>query len=232
MSKKKWIVLIGLCVSLAIISSLAVLASDNNQTPIPKDFFAKFGKVVKYYNDNSDSKVAFKVGNIQVSVSEVEKKKALLEKMGNSNVTYDEAVKRIAKNDLLLEEAKRRGIEISFEAAQKRSLQEKGEIYNNSSSDQVAAVEEYIKALGISSDEYWNNYNAKEYQIYMTVNALYEDIIKEAEKNGTIEKFPTETGETKQIQKKFVEDYAENLLKDAKIDVVDNDLKGKLKEIK
>lgn len=232
MSKKKWITVIGLCVSLAIISSLAVLAADNAQTKIPKDFFAKFGKIVKHYNDSSDGKVGFKVGNIQVPMSEVEKKKELLEQAGNSNVTYDEVVKRIVKDKLLMEEAKNRGIEISLEQAQKRSLQEKEEIYSNSSNDQVVAVEEYIKALGINSDEYWNNYNAKEYQVYMTVNALYDDIIKEAEKNGNIEKFFKKTGEAKKIQKKFVEDYVENLLKDAKIDVVDSDLKDKLKEIK
>ncbi|MBZ4666174.1 hypothetical protein [Mahella sp.] len=232
MSKKKWIAVVMLCVSLAVIIALPAFASNNAQIKIPRDFFVKFAKTIKYYNGNNDSKVAFKIGNIQVPVSEVEKKKELLEQAGNGNVTYDEVVKSIARNKILLEEAKKRGIEITFEQAKKRSLQEKDEIYKNADKDQIAAVEEYIKALGISSDEYWNDYNAKEYQIYMTVNALYEDIIKEAEQGGKIEKFPSKTGETKEIQKKFVEDYIENFLNNTKIEVVDSDLKGKLKEIK
>lgn len=232
MSKKKWVAVVMFCVSLAVIIALPAFASSDAQTKIPRDFFVKFAKTIKYYNDNNDSKVAFKIGNIQVPLSEVEKKKELLEQAGNRHVTYDEVVKSIARNKILLEEAKKRGIEITFEQAKKRSLQEKDEIYKNADKDQIAAVEEYIKALGISSDEYWNDYNAKEYQIYMTVNALYEDIIKEAEQNGAIEKFTNQTGEAKEIQKKFVEDYIENLLNNTKIEVVDNGLKGKLKEIK
>lgn len=51
MSKKKWIAVVMLCVSLAVIIALPAFASNNAQIKIPRDFFVKFAKTIKYRLD-------------------------------------------------------------------------------------------------------------------------------------------------------------------------------------
>jgi len=109
----------------------------------------------------------------------------------------------------------------------KNSLQEKEKLYNSGTSDKDReAVLEYIKALGMSDDEYWNEYNVKQYKNYLAENTLYNQVTKDAENSGEIKSENVSQSDFVKIKKQYFSDYKDDLYRNANIDFKDSSLKS------
>lgn len=237
MKRKKILVLFTMVMVCIVITVIAFSANkkigiDNDlteskcTTEYPSDIFSKYANIKRKY-DSKEQHVAVKIGNSNIYRKEIEEQKEMLELIRNEAVSYEEVVKNIASNLLLLEEAKRNNIEITFEEALKLSLEEKKifEDMNRTPEDQRIAIKEYIKALGISEEEYWNDYHVKENQKYYAIEALNKLVIEKAIKEEKIKS--TGSADTTEIQK-YLDSYKDDIYINAKKEIVDNELKVKL----
>jgi hypothetical protein len=237
MKRKKTLTLLTVVMACIVITTTGFSANKNMSigndlieskctTEYPNDAFSKFANIKRDYG-SKEQHVAVKVGSNNITKEKIEEQKEVLELIRNEAVSYEEVVKNIASNLLLLEEAKRNNIEITFEEALKLSLEEK-KIFddpNRTPKDQKIAIKEYIKALGISEEEYWNDYHVKENQKYYTIEALNKLVTEKAVKEGKLRSAKNDN--TVEIQQ-YLDRYKDDLYKNAKKEIVDNELKVKL----
>lgn len=225
--KKNKIITLAIVLIVAISCSTIIFANNSDLGTSLKSKFSNFGKINMKYSKDQDKTVAFTVNGEDITLSQFNKRKELDEQAGKTNIKDSDVIKSIVKNKSLLTEAKKRGIVISDEEAKSKSLQEKEKLYDSATSNEDReAVLEYITSLGISDDEYWNDYNVKQYKDYLAVNALYEQVTKDAEDNGNIKSEKTNQSDFILIKKQYFADYTDNLCKNAVIDFKDISLKS------
>jgi len=212
---------------IAIISCSAIIFANNDVGASLKNKLSTFGKITFKYFNNQDKTVAFTVNGEDITLSQFNERKELEQARGDSNVKDSDVIKSLVKNKLLLNEVKKRGIVISDEEAMKNSLQEKENLYGSGTSDKDReAVLEYIKALGMSDDEYWNEYNVKQYKNFLAENTLYNQVTKDAENSGKIKSENINQSDFNKIKKQYFSDYKDDLYSNANIDFKDSSLKS------
>ncbi|HEX2924764.1 MAG TPA: hypothetical protein VHP38_00650 [Ruminiclostridium sp.] len=212
---------------IAAFSSILMAGGESSLTQ--KEKVTKFGDITKKHLANQDNTVAFTINGLEVTVDQINKRKELEQSLGNLIITDSENVKAVAEKMLLLDEAKKQGIEISDEEARKASLEEKASIYSgNTGEENLEAFSAYREALGISEEEYWNDFHAKEMKEYLTISALPEKVAKDAESHGKIKAQSSKTEDLMKAKKKYFEDYKENLYNSAKIEFNDSKLKAEV----
>ncbi|ACL76774.1 hypothetical protein [Ruminiclostridium cellulolyticum] len=227
MKKIRIVIIAVLLVGIAVFSS--ILMASGEPSPTQKEKVTKFGDITKKHLASKDNKVAFTINGLEVTVDQVNKRKELEQSLGNLDITDSENVKAIAVKILLLDKAKKQGIKISDEEARKASLEEK-EIINsgNIGKENLEAFLAYKEALGLSEDEYWNDFHAQELKEYLTINALYEKFTKDAINDQKILVQNVKPAELTKAKKKYFEDYKKNLYNNAKIEFNDSKLKAEV----
>jgi hypothetical protein len=227
---KNFIIALVLLASIATISIGYVFFA----SPDPaNEFMSKIGETIKDSKLNSDidsNKILAEADGIPITVGEFELKSKLYILSGyiQSEKEYDKVLKRIAKVKTLYKMAEEQGLNISFEEAQNASLEER--LVAEKDPDTQAFMENYIKSLGISSDEYWEVYHANELVLYMSTNNLRSKILEEALSNKKLMKTEKDIliGTPKAYQD-YLEDYIKEIEKNIKINIIDKDYEEKIK---
>lgn len=130
----------------------------------------------------------------------------------------------VEKYELAL--AEKLGLSVSIEEAQEIALKEKELIY---SSGETSAIKMYIDSLGLTEDEYWNEYAPGELIKYVTHVRIERHIIEEAVKNKKLPKVEMHTAETNELYHQYIDNYYKNLKKQIKYKLVDTDYAEKIK---
>lgn len=211
--------IISIAITLLIISGIVAGATANLSTKtIDKDLAIKFGEIIKEYNDSSDSKVVAKVNGIEIYEKEILKRRNIGKLSSDNKKSNKELILDAAKTQLLLLEAKRRSIAVSEDKAIAYAQKEKEMIYENPETKEALLA--YINSLGLTEDEYWNNYTIKEVQKMLTIAELNEQIANEELKDIQI----SEVGK-KSKKQEIVDRFKEQIIKNARIEILDEKYK-------
>ncbi|MDK2800128.1 MAG: hypothetical protein PWP27_1952 [Clostridiales bacterium] len=216
MNKKN--VIISVIVTILIVSSMAIGAAVNISTKkFDKDSAVKFGKTMKNYNEKKDSKVVAKVNDIKIYEKDIQKRRDI-NKISKKTQTDKEIILDIARTQLLLNEAKNRGIDVSEDEARTYAKKEKEMIYKNPETKETLIA--YINALGLTEDEYWNNYTIKEIQKMLTISALNRQIADEILAGSDIP-----INEKAKKQREIIDNFKSEIVKNAKIEILEEQYK-------
>lgn len=91
-----------------------------------------------------------------------------------------EAVNKIIEDTLLYNEAKKRKLTISKDEAVAFAKLQKEQLDKVENSDEVKkAIKNLIKGLGITEEEYWDNYVVEGYMKYNSIGKLRAEILKD-----------------------------------------------------
>lgn len=180
--KKRTYGILAVCVIAVIVFAVAVSA--NNSNPAGEDA----GNAIKAIDDTySDNVVVMSVNGTNITEKEFETFKATT---NNSQTSYtdEQLLNILAKQQVLFDEAKRRGltatsaeIDYAIDVA-KAALQEPYQ------SETRSFLNSYIEQLGITEDQYWESMRA-EYEKSLSIGKLQDQLRTEivtAEKTDTV----------------------------------------------
>ncbi|MFZ5353091.1 MAG: hypothetical protein ACOZCL_10270 [Bacillota bacterium] len=138
------------------------------------------------------------------------------------------ALLRIARMKVLFEMAKSEGLTVTFEEAQKSSFDERSNLLRDEKA--ASAMENYINSLGLTSDEYWNEYHANELVLFISINRLKGKPIKDAIADGKLVEIKSDnTSVMPEEYAKYMDKYIKNLEKDIKIEIKNESYREKIK---
>ena len=182
----------------------------------------------KLLAENSElDTVAMIVDGDEISKREIEQSKlAALTRVNNEVVEIDlhqeekREIIELVRNAVVNAEAKRKGIQPKQEDID-QYINEQREMFNIPKSNSVINL--YIKASGLTEEEYWNNMGKSKY-ISMQRSMLYESVMTplEDEINAEVE----ETGVfAAKLKIEYWEKYIDELVSKAEIEILDPELK-------
>lgn len=234
MIKKKNIIIILTIIMALLVASILVAQSSNS-------WFLLGNNISKLKNDSTV--VVAKVGDMEITKRDV-KTQMLFKKFQNDilnentselqsnnntlstqSVTKEDVLNDLINNDILYEEAQKEGLSISYDEA-KKFMENTRDTMNaiisgklkcanqKEAIDDINNFKEYIKGLGMSEDEYWNQ-SIKDYQRVLTVAKLKNKIISTMPEN-----------DRKDIDKinKYFDQYKNTLRNSYKVEIFDNNL--------
>lgn len=156
------------------------------------------GQRIKEISQNKNTEVVAKVGNVEITKNQVDQmmefyklqdiqfKEVEAEAQSQSLPVppkpiwdYDKVLQKLIEDELIYQEAKSEGYEVSMEYAQKYADQTRetiqkivnGEIDTPDKEDTIKVynnVKEYMKGMGMTEDEYWDSV-MPEYQRALTI---------------------------------------------------------------
>lgn len=130
--------------------------------------------------------------------------------------TEKEVTENLITDTSLITEAESQGLSVSYDEAKSYAEQTRSAL-EDMDSDQAEEMKnvlaDYIKALGISEEEYWNEVAPKAYQESLTIGALKQQKFEEEQtKNEDITQ--------NQFEQTWSE-YSEDVVKDADVEIVE-----------
>ncbi|TZE82312.1 SurA N-terminal domain-containing protein [Calorimonas adulescens] len=164
------------------------------------------GQKVKEISQNKSTEVVARVGNVEITKNDVDQMMVLYDlqevqyqktadETKNKGVPVppkpswdaDSALQKMIDDELLYQEAKSKGYEVSMEEAQKYADQTRetiqkivdGEIDTPNRDEMIAAydnLKEFIKGMGMTEDEYWQPL-VPEYQKALAIGKLRKEIL-------------------------------------------------------
>lgn len=193
-----------------------------------KTFIEKRAEQERLLAENSElDTVAMIVDGDEISKREIEQSKlAALTRVNNEVVEIDlhqeekREIIELVRNAVVNVEAKRKGIQPKQEDID-QYINEQREMFNIPKSNSVINL--YIKASGLTEEEYWNNMRKSKY-ISMQRSMLYESVMTplEDEINAEVE----ETGVfAAKLKIEYWEKYIDELVSKAEIEILDPELK-------
>jgi len=172
--------------------------------------------------------VAMIVDGDEISKREIEQSKlAALTRVNNEVVEIDlhqeekREIIELVRNAVVNAEAKRKGIQPKQEDID-QYINEQREMFNIPESNTVINL--YIKASGLTEEEYWNNMGKAKY-ISMQRSMLYESVMTPLEEDINIE--AGERGAiVADVRTEYWEKYIDELVSKAEIEILDPELKA------
>ncbi|WP_372997743.1 hypothetical protein [Lutispora sp.] len=176
----------GIFIITAISISNAV--SNYEMIPLDKSKVLELGQIMKEYMSMDNKEVVAKANGIEIYKDEVEMYKKLYNMDGTikDSDSYADVIRRRAKIKVLYEMAKDNGLSISIEEAKALSLKEK-EIYDQELEEEGKTfMKDYIKALGLTEEQYWSDFRPSQIQLYYAIENLKNSFIKEGIELGIL----------------------------------------------
>ena len=187
MTKKMNRILVAatLCVMTVVIS----VGFKQAYFPNPKDAGEKQSNAAYLNKSRDKSKVLAKVG--EETIYENDLKQARIGREDNDIVSDSKLLDILIESKLLLTEGKKQNLVPSDSEIKTGIEATKTAIENDE--DARKNVDSIIQALGVSEDEYWNNYVYNTYKDMMTINHLRNKANDNKELDEMIKKLKTET---------------------------------------
>lgn len=168
--------------------SIANAVSNYEIMPLGKSEVLELGQIIKEHMSLDNKEVVAKANGIEIYKDEVEMYKKLYNMDGTikDSDSYVDVIGRRAKIKVLYEMAKDNGLDISIEEAKALSLKEK-EIYDQELEEEGKTfMKDYIKALGLTEEQYWSDFRPDQIQLYYAIENLKNSFIKEGIELGIL----------------------------------------------
>ncbi|MDF2911700.1 MAG: hypothetical protein K0Q56_2581 [Sporolactobacillus laevolacticus] len=111
---------------------------------------------------------------------------------GQKPYSAEQLKQEFIKDQVILDEAKKEGLEATFHQAMKYADQVRTQFEANASQKVKDAINAYIKSLGISTDVYWKEYAVPAYQHLLTQTNLKEKFLSQKKFDGTSDSYKQE----------------------------------------
>lgn len=133
------------------------------------------------------------------------------------NLSDKEMIDRLIKNKLLKEEAPKLGVNVTLEEAKEEALRQKNIIESNSSEEDKQKISDIIAGLGITPEQYWNEYVPMEYQKIMTIGNVKKIIGDQAVSKNT--KLKSSNMDLQKVRTDAIEDFENQLMEKADVKI-------------
>ncbi|MCQ1528780.1 hypothetical protein [Lutispora saccharofermentans] len=178
----------------------------------------ELGQVIKEHMSLDNKEVVARANGIEIYKDEVEMYKKLYSIDGTikDSGSYADVIGKRAKIKVLYEMAEDNGLDISIEEAKALSLKEKEAYDQELEEEGKAFMEDYIKALGLTEEQYWSDFRPGQIQLYYSIENLKNSFIKEGIELGIlpeVQKTENKIIMSPDINKKYRE-YWESKIKD------------------
>ncbi len=215
-------------IALSIVLSLFSVSALRGNNVVDIDDVLKAANIIKESQIEQDDKTEIATANgISLYKGEIELKKNLsmvVFKLDEKDA-YKDVIKNLAKNKVLYKMAEEKGLTLTMEEALEASLQERDMVQQDEKA--LENMNNYIKALGLTEDQYWTEYHVIETQRYLSIEKLKESIADEAIEQGILPEVKIHTKETSTQYK----DYLNERIKEIEDNIVIEFKDEKYKEI-
>lgn len=196
MKKHSRLLTILTIVTVIVLTSIAVSAN-SKRIALSNDDVINMASIIKDNGSNQNSgKVVAKANGLDIYENEVELYKQLYTLDGTLvNDSYKDVIKKRAKIKVLYNMAVEGGYAVSLEEAKLLALDEKALYDQNLNDTEKDFLQKYIEALGLSEEQYWNEYYPKQVQLYVSIEKLKVSFIDDAVIKGNINKLVVKDGD-------------------------------------
>ncbi|HYE09704.1 MAG TPA: hypothetical protein VEF53_05950 [Patescibacteria group bacterium] len=227
-SKKKIILLaLALCIAISIVS---VGALSNRNSMDKKDLLKAANTIKTSLQEKADKVEVATANGISIYQDEIElrKKLAMIAFDMDEQEAYKDTIKSLARNKVLYKMAQDMGLAFTEEQALEASLRERDLV----SSDEKALenTNSYIQALGLTEEQYWTDYHAKEKQQYLSIQKLKAYFTDEAVKEGKLSKVEFHTQDSSKQYKDYLKEVMKEIEDSISIDIKDESYKEKFNQ--
>lgn len=202
MRKNKVIFLI---LALSIVLSLFSVSALRGKNVADIDDILKAADIIKENRLEQDDKTEIATANgISLYRGEIELKKnlSMIVLKLNEEDAYKDVIKNMAKNKVLYKMAEDKGLTLTMEEALEASLRERDMVHKDEKA--LENMNNYIKALELTEDQYWTEYHVIEAQQYLSIEKLKESIANEAIEKGILPEVKVHTKETSEQYKDYI----------------------------
>ena len=169
----------------------------------------KLGNLVAKYDVNEEKGDTVAIANgIEIYEKDVEKFRQIND-FFNMHVSEEEILQQTIRNKLLLKEAEKRNIKIDLAQAKEYAKLERESLEKDPEQKEIRQA--YIKGLGLTEDEYWDEYTVEEVHRMLTVAELYKEIVNEK----------TTDDITEAERNKIIAEYEQKLLENVNLEILD-----------
>ena len=138
---------------------------------------------------------------------------------------YKDVIKGLAKNKVLYKMAEEEGLALTMEEALEASLLQKDMVQQDEKA--LENMNSYIKALGLTEDQYWTEYHVIETQQYLSIEKLKESIANEGIEQGILPKVKIHTKETSKLYKDYIDKEINEIEDNIVIEFIDEQYEEK-----
>lgn len=209
---------IALIICIISICSLSIAAVNHYSSP--KSALEKGQYLNLLENSRDNSKIVVKVNGTSITENDIK----IAGLFRDDDLPYDQLLNRVIKNELLLQEANRLGINVSLDEA-KSFAQEVRTILESSPNEDSEEVSEIISGLGMSPDEYWTEFAPLKYQEVLLLgevrNYIGENAVSEFMKDNELSKDGNSSDETQAIYLNAIENTENILFENSTLEYLD-----------
>jgi predicted CopG family antitoxin len=217
MKKNLKLLLLFSLLAVIIISAVAYANATGNKIFDPFVLGKQFSQI-----DKNPGKIVLINNEIPITKGEFNYVLSLMDK---ENLSSEKIIKTLVRRKLLYEIAKREGVAISENEAT-HIVEEEKETFQNLQQEHKQYLLEFIKGIGVSEEDYWNNYFLEDVIIFESINNLGKKVVQSAIDNGELVKEPS--GEDVEAHKEwgyltseYFNNWGDNKVTSAKVDILD-----------
>jgi len=192
-------------IALSIVLSLFSVSALRGTNVADIDDILKAADIIKENRLEQDDKTEIAAANgISLYRGEIELKKNLsmiVFKLDEKDA-YRDVIKSLARNKVLYKIAEEKGLALTMEEALEASLRERDMVHKDEKA--LENMNNYIKALELTEDQYWTEYHVIEAQQYLSIEKLKESIANEAIEQGILPEVKVHTQETSKQYKDYI----------------------------
>lgn len=179
-------------ISISIII-LSIVSIGLTEVALGESPFRELGKKIAVNTENNQSVqtgvVPKKVNGESINPKDISDYQAYLEEVQGqkSDVAKQNAIDKVIEDTILYNEAKKRNLVISIEEAKAFSQSQRNIINNDqtqNSQEVKLMISNLIEGLGITEEQYWNEYAVKGYLKYNSIGKLKAQITKNAKNDA------------------------------------------------
>ena len=219
---------ISLFIAFSILLSLFSVSALRSSNVADINDILKAAGIIKENQQKQDDKIEVATANgISLYKREIELKKDLsmiVFKLDEKDA-YKDVIKGLAKNKVLYKMAEEEGLALTMEEALEASLLQKDMVQQDEKA--LENMNSYIKALGLTEDQYWTEYHVIETQQYLSIEKLKESIANEGIEQGILPKVKIHTKETSKLYKDYIDKEINEIEDNIVIEFIDEQYEEK-----
>ncbi|HOR85596.1 MAG TPA: hypothetical protein PLL98_03815 [Bacillota bacterium] len=219
---------ISLFIAFSILLSLFSVSALRSSNVADINDILKAAGIIKENRQKQDDKIEVATANgISLYKREIELKKDLsmiVFKLDEKDA-YKDVIKGLAKNKVLYKMAEEEGLALTMEEALEASLLQKDMVQQDEKA--LENMNSYIKALGLTEDQYWTEYHVIETQQYLSIEKLKESIANEGIEQGILPKVKIHTKETSKLYKDYIDKEINEIEDNIVIEFIDEQYEEK-----
>lgn len=203
--QKNKIILFTIALSIVLSIFITNALRDNNVVDIG-DLLKAANIIKKSQLEHNDKTEIATANGISLYKGEIELKKnlSMIVLKLNEEDAYKDVIKNMAKNKVLYKMAEDMGLTLTMKEALEASLRERDMVHKDEKA--LENMNNYIKALELTEDQYWTEYHVIEAQQYLSIEKLKESIANEAIEQGILPEVKVHTQETSKQYKAYIDE--------------------------